>query len=151
MDNRTRSFMISSVLALTLVGIWPAEAADGGKAVVTPGSDLKWTAGSIPGVSTAVVQGDMATGASHFFLKYAAGLVTPAHHHTPDHYVALMSGTLVLVVEGKESRLAPGSYFAFTGKASHVARCEGSADCVMFVDARGPWDVVPEAASQPKR
>jgi quercetin dioxygenase-like cupin family protein len=151
MTSSTRSIMISSFLALTLAGIRPAEASDGGKAVVTPGSDLKWTAGSVPGVSTAVVQGDMATGASHFFLKYAAGFVTPAHHHTPDHYVALMSGALVLVVEGKEHRLAPGSYFALTGKAAHVARCEGSVDCVMFVDARGPWDVVPESGSQPKR
>jgi hypothetical protein len=26
----------------------------------------------------------------------------------------------------------------------HVARCEGSEPCVMFIDARGPWDVVPE-------
>jgi hypothetical protein len=48
-------------------------------------------------------------------------------------------------VEGKEQRLPPGSFFAFTGKARHAARCEGREACVMFIDARGPWDVVPEA------
>ena len=37
----------------------------------------------IPGVTKAPVEGDMAKGASHFYLKYAAGLVTPVHHHSP--------------------------------------------------------------------
>jgi quercetin dioxygenase-like cupin family protein len=86
----------------------------------------------------------MAKGPSHFYLKYDAGLVTPLHHHSPDHYATTISGSLILVVDGKEHRLAPGSYFAFTGKAAHVARCEGSEACVMFIDARGAWDVVPE-------
>ena len=54
-----------------------------------------------------------------------------------------MSGNLVLVVDGKDRRLVPGSYFALLGKAAHVARCEGAQDCVMFIDAHAPWDVVP--------
>jgi len=151
MKNSTSRFVMGGILALGLAGTPTASASADGKVVVTPAADLKWTAGSVTGVSTAVAQGDMAKGASHFFLKYAAGFVTPAHHHTPDHYVVLVSGNLVLVVDGKEQRLGPGSYFALNGKAAHVARCEGDADCVMFIDARGPWDVVPEATSQPKR
>jgi mannose-6-phosphate isomerase-like protein (cupin superfamily) len=114
------------------------------KTVVTPVSDVKWSPGAIPGVSTAPVDGDMTKGPSHFFLKYASGFSAPVHHHSPDHYVTVVTGNLVLVADGKETRLAPGSYFALTGKAPHAARCEGSEDCVMFVDARGPWDVVPE-------
>ena len=53
----------------------------------------------------------------------------------------------MLSVDGTEHRLAPGSYFALTGKAPHAARCEGTADCVMFVEAESGWDVVPEAAA----
>ena len=116
------------------------------KTVVTPVSEVKWASAGVPGVSTAPVDGDMAKGPSHFFLKYASGFVAPVHHHSPDHYVTVVSGNLVLIVDGKEQRVPPGSYFAFTGKAKHAARCEGSEDCVMFVDARGAWDVVPEAA-----
>jgi quercetin dioxygenase-like cupin family protein len=112
------------------------------KAVLTPVSDLKWIGAGVPGVETAVVKGDMAKGASQFYLKYAAGFVAPVHHHSPDHYVTTVAGNLVLVVDGKEHRLPPGSYFAFTGKAKHAARCEGAEACVMFIDARGPWDVV---------
>ena len=132
-----------SIVLLVLAGF--AAAAVAGASVVTPKADVRWVDAGIPGVSTAAVQGDMAHGPSHFFLKYPAGFVSPAHHHTPDHYVVTVSGNLVLVVEGQDHRLAPGSYFAFTGKASHVARCEGSEACVMFIDARGAWDVVPEA------
>jgi quercetin dioxygenase-like cupin family protein len=104
-----------------------------------------------PGVASAVVEGDMARGPSHFYLKYDSGLVTPAHHHSPDHYVTTISGNLILVVEGKEHRPSPGSYFAFTGKAAQVARCGGSEACVMFIDARGAWDVVPEAKTSPSK
>ena len=128
-------------LALAVAGVALAGA---GKTSLAPQADLKWTNAGIPGVSTAAVEGDMKKGASHFYLKYAAGLSTPVHHHSPDHYVTTVSGNLVLLVDGKEQRLTPGSFFAFTGKAPHAARCDGSQDCVMFVDARGAWDVVPE-------
>ena len=119
------------------------------KAVFTPAADLKWMGAGVPGAETAAVKGDMAKGASHFYLKYPAGFAAPVHHHSPDHYVTTVAGNLVLVVDGKEHRLPPGSYFAFTGKAKHAARCEGADACVMFVDARGAWDVVlakPKAA-----
>ena len=113
-----------------------------GKAVVTPAADLKWIGAGVPGVETAAVKGDMKKGASHFYLKYAAGFTAPVHYHSPDHYVTTVAGNLVLIADGKEHSLPPGSYFAFTGKAPHAARCEGKQDCVMFVDARGKWDVV---------
>jgi quercetin dioxygenase-like cupin family protein len=112
-------------------------------AVATPSKDVKWVDAGIPGVSIAAVQGDMKKGASHFFLKYAAGFKAPLHHHSPDHYVATVSGNLVLIVDGKENTLPPGSFFSLRNKAPHAARCEGDQDCVMFVDARAPWDVVP--------
>ena len=109
----------------------------------SPANDIKWTNAGVPGVSTAAVRGDMSKGASHFYLKYAAGFVAPMHHHSPDHYATTVTGNLVLVgADGKEHRLAPGSYFALVNKAAHAARCEGSQDCVMFIDARSAWDVV---------
>ena len=119
--------------------------------VVTPLSDVKWTPAGIPGVSVAPVEGDMAKGPSHFYLKYDAGFVAPAHHHSPDHYVTVVTGTLVLTVGGKDYRLAPGSFFALTNKAPHSARVEGDQACVMFVDARAPWDVVLETEPAQKK
>ena len=132
--------------ALALAGILAAGAAvtaTRAGTTVAAGPTLKWSGAGIPGVMTAVVQGDLAKGPSHFYLKYPAGFSAPAHHHSADHYATTVSGQLVLVTDGKEQSLAPGSYFAFTDKAVHAARCEGGQDCVMFIDARGAWDVVP--------
>jgi mannose-6-phosphate isomerase-like protein (cupin superfamily) len=120
-------------------------------AAVVPLADVKWTPAGIPGVSVAPVEGDMAKGPCHFYLKYDAGFVAPLHHHSPDHYVTVVMGTLVLTVGGKDYRLAPGSFFQLLNKAPHAARVEGDQPSVMFVDARGPWDVVLEPESAPKK
>lgn len=121
-----------------------------GAGVVVPAPDVAWKEAGIPGVMTGAVEGDMAKGPSHFYLKYAAGFVTPVHHHSANHYVTVVNGTLVLTVDGKDHTLPPGSYFALTGKKTHTARCDGSEDCVMFIDARSPWDVVPETEAAAK-
>jgi quercetin dioxygenase-like cupin family protein len=114
-------------------------------ATLTTASALSWNdVPGFPGVHMAVAQGDPSKGASHFFLKFDKGFAAPTHHHSTDHYGTVVTGTLILVVDGKENRLPPGSFFALTGKAPHAARCEAGEDCVMSIDARGPWDVVPE-------
>src|SRR5262245_2370848 len=137
-------FAVIAALSLALTGAALAGAASTSKA------DLKWSEAGIPGVSMAPVEGDPAKGPSHFYLKYASGFVAPLHHHSPDHYVTTVSGNLVLIVDGKDRKLPPGSFFSLTGKNPHAARCEGSEDCVMFIDARGAWDVVPEQPASGK-
>ena len=129
-------------IATGLSSTLASDAQDGPKTGVLTATDLNWKNAGVPGVATAVVNGDTTKGPSHFYLRYDKGFVTPVHFHTPDHFVTTVTGNLVLSVEGKEHRLVPGSYFALTNKAKHAARCEGTVDCVMFIDARGPWDVV---------
>lgn len=128
---------LSTFVALVMVA--PLAVA---QVVIKPAGELKWADGGAPGVSTASVDGDLAKGASRFYLRYASGFVAPLHHHTPDHALTTVTGTLVLIVDGKEHRLPPGSYVSLKKKALHAARCEAGADCVMFVDARGRWDAV---------
>jgi mannose-6-phosphate isomerase-like protein (cupin superfamily) len=142
MSASLRSGVITIAVATIAVAASPAVAQAAGKAVIVPAPQVAWVSAGMPGVHTAAVQGNMKTGASHFYLKYAAGFVAPVHHHSPDHYGTTVSGNLVLIVDGKEHALPPGSHFALTGKARHAVRCEGTQDCVMFIDARGPWDVV---------
>jgi mannose-6-phosphate isomerase-like protein (cupin superfamily) len=142
--NRTRILLVVTVLFLALASAPWGVAKDGARAYFTPRAELKWMAGAIPGVSSAAVEGDMAKGPCRFYLKYAAGFVAPVHHHSPDHYVTTVSGNLVVVVDGKDHPVPAGSYFALLGKQPHGARCEGREDCVMFIDAKGAWDVVPE-------
>jgi hypothetical protein len=133
--NRHR--LASTVAASALV----TAAALAAKTTLTPAAGLAWADAGVPGVAIAAVEGDPKSGPSHFYLRYPAGFVAPLHHHTPT-----VSGELVLIADGKETRLAPGSYFAFLGGAAHAVRCESTEPCVMFIDARAAWDVVLEPA-----
>ncbi len=129
--------------ATALVAAAPMPVAAEGATTVTPSADLEWKdMGN--GVSAAQVSGDMGTGSSRFFLKYPVGLVSPNHHHDADHYGTLVSGTVTLDVGGKRHTLGPGSYFALTGKAPHIAKVEGNEPAVFFIQADGPWNVVVE-------
>ena len=136
------------VLVLTLAVVMVAAAAElnsgSGQVVAVPQAELKWKNMGVPGLDAAVVSGDMEKGPSRFYLKYPAGFVSPAHHHSADHYATLVSGTITLTAGGKDYRLGPGSYFALTGKLPHIAKVEGKEDAIFFIQADGPWDVVME-------
>lgn len=142
---------ILAVSALTLAFAAfapPALAKDGkkaGTAVLLPAGDLTWTdVPDFPGVQMALLDGDPAKGAGHFLIKLKDGFVAPLHHHSSDHFVTVVSGTLSLTVDGVETFLPAGSFFLFKGRKEHITKCVPGADCVLSIDARGKWDVVPE-------
>jgi len=125
---------------------WVVEAKGGGKAVVVPVGDLKWVdAGTeTPGVQYAAVAGDPMKGAGKFFVKLPSGFSVGMHHHTADHFSVVVSGRMVFTVEGQAETRPAGSYWAYTGKKVHTTKCTDAAGCIIFVDAHGKWDVVPE-------
>jgi quercetin dioxygenase-like cupin family protein len=120
----------------------PAPKKSPGTLTFVAADQVKWTDAGVPGVKIAAVHGDPSKGASHFMLQYPAGFVSPEHHHSPDHYVTVLSGSLVMTVDGTDHKAGPGSFFAFNKRKPHIAKCEGTAPCVMSIDARGKWDVV---------
>src|SRR5215207_8105225 len=126
-------------IAAALFSAAPVLAAETGKSVVLAKADLKWKAMG-NGVAAAPVSGDMEKGPSRFFLKYPVGLVTPLHHHTANHHVTVISGSITLTVGGKQHRLGPGAYFMLADRAAHIAKVEGSEEAVMFIQAEGSWD-----------
>jgi quercetin dioxygenase-like cupin family protein len=129
--------------SLAAVGAAWADAPGKGAAVLMPASTVKWVdVPNAPGVKMSVVEGDGTKGPHHFFLKFPAGFKVGAHHHTPDHFGAIVSGTLVLTIDGKDHVLAPGSYVGLTQKTKHATRCEKGSDCIMFISARGAWDAI---------
>ena len=141
---------VAAVFAITLsasayVADAVAKDTKGGAAVLIPAGDLKW--GDVPGfagLKMAVVQGDPAKGSARFMMRFPGGFAAPLHHHSAEHFVNVVSGTLVLTVDGKEHKLPAGSYFSFKGKKPHMTKCEAGADCVLALDTRGKWDIVPE-------
>lgn len=129
-------------IAASVIAAASAFAGGAGKTAVVAKADLQWKDMGVPGVAAAAVAGDMDHGASRFFLKYPPGFVSPKHHHSTDHYGTLVSGKIVLSVDGREHELGPGSYFALTGMAPHVAKVVGPEEAVFFIHAERAWDVV---------
>ena len=149
--HKRHATVFAMTLALAVGGFAPLVAAKdakkSGSAVLIPASDLKWN--DVPGfagVKMAVMDGDPAKGPHHSMLKFAGGFSADLHHHSSDHYGTVLSGTLVLTVDGKENKLPAGSHFSFKGKKPHATKCEAGADCVLSMDARGKWDVVATGA-----
>jgi len=125
-----------------------AGAKDSGKAVYAPAGDLKWAdIPNRPGFQMAPVQGNPSKGAARFFVKLPGNAEVPLHHHTADHHVAVVSGTMVLN-DGQDHTLPAGSYFSFTGKKQHTTKCTDTAGCTLFVDSKGKWDVVEEKTAK---
>jgi quercetin dioxygenase-like cupin family protein len=146
MNKKNVAILAMSLAAIAVAPLATAkDTAKGGTAVLIPASDLKWgDVAGFPGVQMAVVDGNPAKGSSHFLIKFAGGFAAPLHHHSSDHYVSVVAGTVVLTVDGKETKLPAGSYFAFKGKKRHMTRCDAGAECILALDARGKWDVIPE-------
>src|SRR4029077_8111168 len=100
-----------------------------------PAADIKWTdVPDFPGIKMGDLQGDPAKGSAHFLIKLPAGFVSPVPHHSSDHYVTIVSGTISFTVDGKDTKLPAGSYFAYTGKKQHITRCAARAECVLATD-----------------
>lgn len=131
-----------AVLSITSIAQSKDKMANG---VLIEAKDLKWTdVPGFPGVHASTVEGDGAKGSHHVFIKFDAGFAAPLHHHTSNHFAAVVAGTLVLTVDGKEHQLPAGSYFSFKNKGQHKTSCASGADCIVFLDVRGKWDVTPE-------
>lgn len=135
--------------ALVMASRVLAKGTGGAGALLLPASQLKFT--DVPdfkGIQMAQTEGDPAKGPSHFFIKFVPGFKAPLHHHTANHYGTVVSGTLALTVDGKETKLPAGSFFSFTDKQPHATACEAGSECVVSIDSRGKWDIVSEKQAQ---
>jgi quercetin dioxygenase-like cupin family protein len=134
----------SSVVSQTL-------ASNAATSTYIPAAEAKWSpVPCMDGIQISVLEGDPSKGPSHFMLKFTPGFAAPLHHHTADHFGTVVAGTLVLTSDGKEQKLPAGSFFAFSGKKPHMTKCEAGAACVLSMDVRAKWDVVPETAAAAK-
>jgi len=115
-------------------------------AILIAASDIQWTPDpKRPGTYTAPAEGNPDKGPAHFYLKYDKGFAGGLHHHSHDHGGWILQGTVILVVDGVETKLPPGSFYFVKAKKPHLAKCDAAADCVMTVDVRGKWDAISDA------
>lgn len=115
--------------ALVIAGIATASAVqDAAKpTVVVKAADAKW--GDHPfvkGGKLCVMSGDPHAGNSVLMMQFPKGMTIPAHWHTSDEVVTVVSGLAIfgageVVDAAKGTEVGPGSYAVIPGKNPHWA------------------------------
>lgn len=105
--------------------------------------DIEWEAGPLPGTKIALLAGDAKTGMNHSYLKLVDGTRIPAHWHTYEEWVTVVSGTLLLgqgeKVDPQAARLfGPGAFLVIPPKSPHYATAKG--DVVLSITRGGATD-----------
>jgi quercetin dioxygenase-like cupin family protein len=129
--------MKAILLSLAMVGVGastvlqdppkPAAQNPARETVVVKAADIKW--GEHPfvkGAKMCVQSGDPAKGPAVLLMKFPKGMTVPAHWHTSDETVTVVSGSAVFgtgetVDAAKGSELGAGSYMIIPGKNPHWA------------------------------
>jgi quercetin dioxygenase-like cupin family protein len=109
--------------------------------------EVKWARqASISRDADSVVQwGDPAAGTHLLRLRIPAGTFRPAHYHSHDECVTVLSGTLRFgrgaeVDESREVEVEAGGYLVIPGRAPHWIRTRTEVTLLVFVN--GPRDTV---------
>jgi quercetin dioxygenase-like cupin family protein len=93
-------------------------------------------------IQLAVVEGDLKTGPSAFYLKFKPGFKGPIHNHDADYHAVVIKGSPKHWAAGQEAQakpLPPGSYWFQPGKEFHGDACPGPDECVVLVVSTGKF------------
>lgn len=122
--------LLALVLAAPLAPIAPQESPKqdppaAPKEIVVKAANVKWTDHQgVPGAKVAVASGDPAKGPAVVLIKFPKGTNVPAHWHTANETVTVVSGSGTFgsgctVDEAKGTELSSGSYIVIPGKLPH--------------------------------
>ena len=115
------------------------------KAVLRAASELKWMdSPGATGVQQATAWGNAQKGAHGSFAKFPGGMDVPLHTHSAGGRSVVIAGTVVEGLEGqKPKELGPGSYFSVPGDVKHTTGCKAGADCIIYSEWSGAFDLKP--------
>ena len=122
-------------------------------AILRAPTDLKWTdIPDVKGAKQAVLWGDPSKGAYGMFVMLPAGTEVPLHTHSQDSRGAVISGTLVITLEGKTPKeLESGSYYFVPADQKHMASCKSGANCLFLDQSSGAFDIKMAEATDTKK
>lgn len=104
---------------------------------------LEWApVEGVPGAQWKRLRTDPRTGAVTALVRFPAGHVESAHHHTHGHTVIMLSGTKEVenTTQGQVYHLADGALLYTPAGDSHIVRY--LTDCTFLFITDGPFDVV---------
>jgi quercetin dioxygenase-like cupin family protein len=108
------------------------------KAAWTPADKMGYPAGA----QMALIGADPTTTGTTVYLKTPGGYKMPAHWHTHNQHLVVISGKGTFTINGKPSPMVAGTYFSIPSKTPHEFVCDaGGPDCVMVQQSLGPADL----------
>ncbi len=88
------------------------------------------------------LRGDISKEAGTFLSHTAPGGVAPWHWHTPIEEFAVLTGDVVVQVQGSDPvALSPGGYSQVPAGATHRFRCVSEEACILFTVGAGAYDL----------
>ena len=151
MKNHIRLFLIACISLGVAAALYAAQAEKAAKpaaakrAVMRTATEIKWVDNAdAKGVQQSVVWGNAEKGPHGAFNKFAGGTEVPLHTHTAASRNVVITGTMVEGMDGQQPKeLGPGSYFSIPGDLKHTTACKAGAECVIYSDWSGPFDLKP--------
>ncbi len=151
MKKHIRLFVIAGISLVAAAALCAAQVEKAAKpaaakrAVMRTASEMKWV--DIPdakGAQQSVAWGNAEKGPHGSFAKFEGGTQIALHTHTAASRSVVITGTMVEGLEGQQPReLGPGSYFFIPGDMKHTTACKAGAECVIYTDWSGAFDLKP--------
>jgi quercetin dioxygenase-like cupin family protein len=150
---KIKSFLAVAVCLLAASAVFGQSAMGAaGTPTIWPAADLKWAPISPenPTVMIADLWGDHTKGPYGAVIKFPAGFEAPAHTHTADFRIVVISGTFIHTAQGKPAaNLTAGSYlFQPGGNYVHTTACGKASECMIFTEGNGAFDLKPVEAKK---
>jgi len=142
MENRVRGATCVFVLGLfTLAGV---SVVSGQTAAVHVDPAKATYKELVPGVSAAVVWGDLEKGPYAAFIKFAPGHRDALHTHTNTSRLVVLKGAYVHKPEkGGEVRVGAGQYLLIPGGDRHTTESDAKEGALFYLESDGGFDLKP--------
>ena len=98
----------------------------------------------VPGVSAAVVWGDMEKGPYAAFIRFVPGHRDPLHTHTSTSRIVVLKGAYIHKPDqGGEIRVGAGQYLLVPGGNRHVTESDAKEGALFYLESDGGFDLNP--------
>ena len=106
-------------------------------------SQIDWKAsGSLPpGAEYHLIYEDKNTHAIETLARFPSGYALPPHSHTSDETLLIITGKLLVEINGQTTALEAGSYAVIPSGTVHALKASGWKGCEMLVSMSGPFDI----------
>ena len=105
---------------------------------------IEWKASGTlpPGAEFHALSEDKNTSAIQTLVRFKAGYLLPAHSHSSDEIIVVISGKLGIEMGNEEKTLTPGGYASIPAGTPHTLRAKGFHACEILVSLSGPFDIL---------